>query len=65
MYKGYLIDLDGTAYHGTKVVKETLEFVKALQKRDVDNIYKICLVACKQKRGLRRMKTFANFVLNL
>ena len=41
------------------------EFVKALQKRDVDNIYKICLVACKQKRGLRRMKTFANFVLNL
>lgn len=41
------------------------EFVKALQKRDVDNIYRICLVACKQKRGLKRMKSFANFVLNL
>ncbi len=27
MYKGYLIDLDGTAYHGTKVVKEVEKIV--------------------------------------
>ena len=33
MYKGYLIDLDGTAYHGTKVVEETLQFVQALHEK--------------------------------
>ncbi len=41
------------------------EFVKALQKRDVDNIYRICLDAYKQKRALRRLKVLANFILNL
>ena len=39
MYKGYLIDLDGTAYHGTKVVKETLEFVKAFTRKTTSHIY--------------------------
>ena len=39
MYKGYLIDLDGTAYHGTKVVKETLEFVKALHEKQISYLF--------------------------
>ncbi len=30
MYKGYLIDLDGTAYLGTKVISETIEFTNKL-----------------------------------
>ena len=35
----YLIDLDGTAYHGTKVVKETLEFVKALHEKQISYLF--------------------------
>lgn len=30
MYKGYLIDLDGTAYLGKKVIKETIDFTEQL-----------------------------------
>lgn len=30
MYKGYLIDLDGTAYLGTNVIEETIEFTNVL-----------------------------------
>lgn len=32
MYKGYLIDLDGTAYRGCEVINETLQFVKNFMK---------------------------------
>ncbi len=39
MYKGYLIDLDGTAYHGTKVVKETLAFVKTLHEKNIPYLF--------------------------
>lgn len=39
MYKGYLIDLDGTAYHGTAVVKETLEFVQKLHERQIPYLF--------------------------
>ena len=33
MYKGYLIDLDGTAYRGCEVINETLQFVKKLHEK--------------------------------
>ena len=39
MYKGYLIDLDGTAYHGTKVVEETLQFVQALHEKNIPYLF--------------------------
>ncbi|MCL1948940.1 MAG: TIGR01457 family HAD-type hydrolase [Turicibacter sp.] len=39
MYKAYLIDLDGTAYHGTKVVKETLEFVGKLHQNNIPYLF--------------------------
>lgn len=39
MYKGYLIDLDGTAYHGTKVVQETLQFVQALHEKNIPYLF--------------------------
>ena len=39
MYKGYFIDLDGTAHRGTEVVKEALEFVKQLQKRQLPYLF--------------------------
>lgn len=39
MYKGYLIDLDGTAYRGTEVINETLEFVEKLQARGVPYLF--------------------------
>lgn len=39
MYKAYLIDLDGTAYHGTEVVKETLGFVKKLHEKKIPYLF--------------------------
>ena len=39
MYKGYLIDLDGTAYRGTEVIQETLEFVKKLHEREIPYLF--------------------------
>ena len=30
MYKGYLIDLDGTMYRGEEQIEEASDFVKAL-----------------------------------
>lgn len=39
MYKGYLIDLDGTAYHGTKVVEETLQFVQTLHEKNIPYLF--------------------------
>lgn len=39
MYKGYLIDLDGTAYRGTEVIKETLEFVKKLHEKQIPYLF--------------------------
>lgn len=39
MYKGYLIDLDGTAYRGTEVINETLAFVKRLQAKDIPYLF--------------------------
>ncbi len=35
MYKGYLIDLDGTAYLGTKVIPETITFTDALNQKKI------------------------------
>lgn len=35
MYKGYLIDLDGTAYLGTEVIKETIEFTNVLHSKNI------------------------------
>ena len=31
MYKGYLIDLDGTMYRGEEQIEEASDFVKALE----------------------------------
>ena len=36
MYKGYLIDLDGTAYRGCEVINETLQFVKKLHEKQME-----------------------------
>ncbi len=35
MYKGYLIDLDGTAYLGTEVISETIDFTNKLIENDI------------------------------
>ena len=34
MYKGYLIDLDGTMYRGEEQIEEASDFVKALESAD-------------------------------
>ena len=39
MYKGYLIDLDGTAYRGKEVISETLEFVKKLHEKQIPYLF--------------------------
>ncbi len=39
MYKGYFIDLDGTAHRGKEVIHEALEFVKQLQKRQIPYLF--------------------------
>jgi len=39
MYKGYIIDLDGTAYHGTQGVAETLQFVKSLAANNIPYLF--------------------------
>lgn len=35
MYKGYLIDLDGTAHLGAKVIPETVEFTDKLRQKNI------------------------------
>ena len=39
MYKGYLIDLDGTAYRGSELIPETLAFVKNLHERGIPYLF--------------------------
>ncbi|MGL4338208.1 MAG: TIGR01457 family HAD-type hydrolase [Turicibacter sp.] len=39
MYSGYFIDLDGTAYRGTEVISETLEFVKQLDEMKIPYLF--------------------------
>ena len=39
MYKGYLIDLDGTAYRGCEVINETLQFVKKLHEKQIPYLF--------------------------
>ena len=38
-YKGYLIDLDGTAYRGTELIPETLTFVKQLHEAKIPYLF--------------------------
>ncbi|WP_066291352.1 TIGR01457 family HAD-type hydrolase [Bacillus sp. FJAT-29937] len=38
-YKGYLIDLDGTMYRGTELIKEAADFVHQLRKRDIPYLF--------------------------
>ena len=38
-FKGYLIDLDGTAYRGTQLITETLSFVKRLEKQNIPYLF--------------------------
>lgn len=38
-YKGYLIDLDGTMYRGTEVIKEAADFVKELIQMNIPYLY--------------------------
>ena len=38
-YKGYLIDLDGTMYRGTELIKEAADFVNELIKLDVPYLF--------------------------
>jgi 4-nitrophenyl phosphatase len=38
-YKGYLIDLDGTMYRGTEVIKEAGDFVRRLQKKGLPYLF--------------------------
>lgn len=39
MYKGYLIDLDGTAYLGDTVIKETVEFVDKCKEKGLKILF--------------------------
>ena len=39
MYKGFLIDLDGTAYLGDKVINETVDFVKRCRAQDIKILF--------------------------
>ncbi len=39
MYKGYFIDLDGTAYRGTEIIEEALTFVKTLHERNIPYLF--------------------------
>ncbi|MGE7684597.1 TIGR01457 family HAD-type hydrolase [Peribacillus simplex] len=38
-YKGYLIDLDGTMYRGTKQIAEAAGFINDLRKRDIPYLF--------------------------
>lgn len=38
-YKGYLIDLDGTMYRGTELIKEAADFVKKLRELDLPYLF--------------------------
>ncbi len=39
MYKGYLIDLDGTMYRGEEQIEEASDFVKALGERGIPYLF--------------------------
>lgn len=38
-YRGYLIDLDGTMYRGTELIKEAADFVKKLRELDLPYLF--------------------------
>lgn len=38
-YKGYLIDLDGTMYRGTELIKEAADFVKKLKEKNIPYLF--------------------------
>lgn len=38
-YKGYLIDLDGTMYRGTELIKEAADFVKQLREKNISYLF--------------------------
>lgn len=38
-YKAYLIDLDGTVYHGSQPIPEAVQFVRYLRERDVPYLF--------------------------
>ncbi|EIJ80682.1 HAD-superfamily subfamily IIA hydrolase like protein [Bacillus methanolicus PB1] len=38
-YKGYLIDLDGTMYRGTELIKEAADFVKKLRDKKIPYLF--------------------------
>lgn len=39
VYKGYLIDLDGTMYRGEEQIEEASDFIKALQERNLPYLF--------------------------
>lgn len=39
MYKGYLLDLDGTIYRGKELIPEARDFVQELQARDIPYLF--------------------------
>ncbi|KYG33543.1 TIGR01457 family HAD-type hydrolase [Alkalihalobacillus trypoxylicola] len=38
-YKGYLIDLDGTVYRGPEKIDEAVQFIKELERRNLDYLF--------------------------
>lgn len=38
-YRGYLLDLDGTIYHGTRVIPEAVTFIQELRRADIPFMY--------------------------
>lgn len=58
MYKGYLIDLDGTAYRGTEVIKETLDFVKQIHAKGIPYLFLTNNTTKTPKMVAEALKTF-------
>ena len=53
MYKGYLIDLDGTMYRGEEQIEEASDFVKALGER-VFHIYSLQITQLVNQNKLQK-----------
>ncbi len=58
MYKGYIIDLDGTAYLGTKPILETIDFVKKRKEESKKILFLTNNASATQEQIYEKLKNF-------
>ncbi len=63
MYKAYIIDLDGTAYLGTKVIPETIDFVKRCKDNNKKILFLTNNASATQGQIYNKLKSYGYDIL--